>query len=42
MQATSALKVKIEAGGDGAVGHVGLHALAACRAIVRRQRTEEP
>ena len=29
MQATSALKVKVEAGGDGAVGHVGLHALAA-------------
>lgn len=29
MQDTSALKVKIEAGGDGAVGHVGLHALAA-------------
>lgn len=29
MQATSALRVKIEAGGDGAVGHVGLHALAA-------------
>lgn len=29
MQATSALKVKIEAGGDGAVGHVGLHALGA-------------
>lgn len=28
MQATSALKVRIEAGGDGAVGHVGLHALA--------------
>jgi hypothetical protein len=29
VQATSALKVRIEAGGDGAVGHVGLHALAA-------------
>lgn len=29
MQATSALKVQIEAGGDGAVGHVGLHALGA-------------
>ena len=29
MQATSALRVRIEAGGDGAVGHVGLHALAA-------------
>jgi Transposase DDE domain group 1 len=28
VQATSALKVKIEVGGDGAVGHVGLHALA--------------
>jgi hypothetical protein len=28
VQATSALKVRIEAGGDGAVGHVGLHALA--------------
>lgn len=29
MQATSALKVRIEAGGTGAVGQVGLHALAA-------------
>lgn len=28
MQATSALKVRIEGGGTGAVGHVGLHALA--------------
>jgi hypothetical protein len=29
VQATSAVRVRIEGGGDGAVGHVGLHALGA-------------